>query len=164
MDLFSDCKWGWSKEPQWENDCGSFLPCLLLVFMLLKLSFNMYVFCNWSFVVARTMIRASNTRGSILVVSGVIMNTEIIIWSIYSQTSNCSLCCVCLQVWRNQLCTCIVVGYIFENIYVVEHAKLGGLHYYKRLMGWVLRLLNIVWLYNLWVWVVWGLQKDVGSW
>ena len=24
----------WSKEPQWENDCGSFLPCFLLVMEL----------------------------------------------------------------------------------------------------------------------------------
>jgi hypothetical protein len=31
MQSFSDCRSGWSKEPQWENDCGSFLPCFLLV-------------------------------------------------------------------------------------------------------------------------------------
>jgi hypothetical protein len=31
MHSFSDCISGWSKEPQWENDCGSFLPCFLLV-------------------------------------------------------------------------------------------------------------------------------------
>jgi hypothetical protein len=28
---FSDCRSRWSKEPQWENDYGSFLPCFLLV-------------------------------------------------------------------------------------------------------------------------------------
>jgi hypothetical protein len=22
---------GWSKDPQWENECNSFLPCFLLV-------------------------------------------------------------------------------------------------------------------------------------
>ena len=31
MPSFTDCRSGWSKEPQWENDCGSFLPCFLLV-------------------------------------------------------------------------------------------------------------------------------------
>ena len=31
LQLFSDCRAGWSKEPQWENDCVSFLPCFLLV-------------------------------------------------------------------------------------------------------------------------------------
>jgi hypothetical protein len=31
LQSFSDCRSGWSKEPQWENDYGSFLPCLLLV-------------------------------------------------------------------------------------------------------------------------------------
>ena len=31
LQLFSDCRSGWSKEPQWENNCGSFLPCFLLV-------------------------------------------------------------------------------------------------------------------------------------
>ena len=31
MQSFSDCKWGWSKELQWTNNCGSFLPCFLLV-------------------------------------------------------------------------------------------------------------------------------------
>ena len=30
LQSFSDCRSGWSKEPQWENDCGSFLQCLLL--------------------------------------------------------------------------------------------------------------------------------------
>ena len=30
--LFNDCRSGWSKEPQWENECGSFLPCFLLVY------------------------------------------------------------------------------------------------------------------------------------
>ena len=29
---FSDYIPGWSKEPQCENDCGSFLPCFLLVY------------------------------------------------------------------------------------------------------------------------------------
>jgi hypothetical protein len=28
---YSDYRSWWSKEPQWENDCGSFLPCFLLV-------------------------------------------------------------------------------------------------------------------------------------
>ena len=32
LQLFSDYKAWWSKEPQWENDCGSFLPCFLVVF------------------------------------------------------------------------------------------------------------------------------------
>jgi hypothetical protein len=27
----SDYKSGWSKEPQWKNDCGSFLQCFVLV-------------------------------------------------------------------------------------------------------------------------------------
>ena len=31
LQLFSDCRAWWSKEPQWENDCGSFSPCFLLV-------------------------------------------------------------------------------------------------------------------------------------
>jgi hypothetical protein len=31
MHSFSDCGSGWSKEPQWKNDYGSFLPCFLLV-------------------------------------------------------------------------------------------------------------------------------------
>ena len=31
MKSFSDCKSGWSKEPQWENNCSSFLPYFLLV-------------------------------------------------------------------------------------------------------------------------------------
>jgi hypothetical protein len=31
MQSFSDCILGWSKELQWENKCGSFLPCFLLV-------------------------------------------------------------------------------------------------------------------------------------
>ena len=29
--LFSDCRSRWSKELKWENDCGSFLSCFLLV-------------------------------------------------------------------------------------------------------------------------------------
>lgn len=58
--------------------------------------------------------------------------------------------------------------YIWRHFYS-RTCQVGGLHCYVRLMGWVLRLLNIVlwiWLCNLWVWVVWGwfLQKDVGSW
>jgi hypothetical protein len=36
LQSFSDCRSGWSKEPQWENDYGSFLPCFLLV----KIGFN----------------------------------------------------------------------------------------------------------------------------
>ena len=31
MHSFSDCRSRWSKEPQWQNNCGSFLPCFLLV-------------------------------------------------------------------------------------------------------------------------------------
>ena len=31
MQLFSDYRAWWSNEPEWENDCGSFLPCFLLV-------------------------------------------------------------------------------------------------------------------------------------
>ena len=31
LQLFSNCIAWWSKEPQWENDCGSFWPCFLLV-------------------------------------------------------------------------------------------------------------------------------------
>jgi hypothetical protein len=31
MQLFNDCRSGWSKESQWENDRGSFLTCFLLV-------------------------------------------------------------------------------------------------------------------------------------
>ena len=31
MHSFRDCRSGWSKEPQWKNDYGSFLPCFLLV-------------------------------------------------------------------------------------------------------------------------------------
>ena len=30
MQLFSDYRSWWSKGPQWENDCSSFLPCFLL--------------------------------------------------------------------------------------------------------------------------------------
>jgi hypothetical protein len=33
--LFSDCRSGWSKEPQWENDCG-FSQCFLLVKATIK--------------------------------------------------------------------------------------------------------------------------------
>jgi hypothetical protein len=31
MQSFSDCRSGWLKELEWENNCGSFLPCFLLV-------------------------------------------------------------------------------------------------------------------------------------
>ena len=31
LQLFTDCRAWWSKEPKWENDCGSFSPCFLLV-------------------------------------------------------------------------------------------------------------------------------------
>ena len=31
LQLISDCRAGWSKEPQWENDYGSFLHSFLLV-------------------------------------------------------------------------------------------------------------------------------------
>jgi hypothetical protein len=31
LNSFSDCISWWSKEPQWENYCGSFLRCCLLV-------------------------------------------------------------------------------------------------------------------------------------
>jgi hypothetical protein len=31
LQSFSDCRSGWSKEPQWKNDCGSFSQCFLLV-------------------------------------------------------------------------------------------------------------------------------------
>ena len=31
MHSFSDCRSGWSKEPQWKNNCGYFLPCFLLM-------------------------------------------------------------------------------------------------------------------------------------
>ena len=44
MQLFSDCRAWWSKEPQWENDYGSFLPCFLLVLASLKLK---VVFMLW---------------------------------------------------------------------------------------------------------------------
>jgi hypothetical protein len=37
LQSFSDCRLRWSKEPQWENDCGSFLPCFLLVFVSLDI-------------------------------------------------------------------------------------------------------------------------------
>jgi hypothetical protein len=30
----SDCRIRWSKEPQWENDCGSFSQYFLLVLAL----------------------------------------------------------------------------------------------------------------------------------
>jgi hypothetical protein len=33
LQLFSDFRSGWSKKPQWEHDCGSFLPCFRLVFV-----------------------------------------------------------------------------------------------------------------------------------
>ena len=29
--FLSNCRAWWSKEPQWENECGSFSPCFLLV-------------------------------------------------------------------------------------------------------------------------------------
>ena len=32
MQLFSDCRAWWSKEPHWKNDYGSFSPCFLLVY------------------------------------------------------------------------------------------------------------------------------------
>ena len=31
MQSFTNYKSWWSKEPHWEKDCGSFLPCSLLV-------------------------------------------------------------------------------------------------------------------------------------
>jgi hypothetical protein len=31
MQSFNDCRSGWSKEPQWENNCGSISQCFLLV-------------------------------------------------------------------------------------------------------------------------------------
>ena len=31
VQLFNDCRAWWSKEPQWKNDCSSFLPCFLLM-------------------------------------------------------------------------------------------------------------------------------------
>jgi hypothetical protein len=31
MQLFNDYRSGCLKEPHWKNDCGSFLPCFLLV-------------------------------------------------------------------------------------------------------------------------------------
>jgi hypothetical protein len=31
MQSVSDCRSGWSKEPQWKYNCGSFLLCFLLV-------------------------------------------------------------------------------------------------------------------------------------
>ena len=31
LQSFSDCISGWSNKPQWTNNCGSFLPCFLLV-------------------------------------------------------------------------------------------------------------------------------------
>ena len=31
MSSFNECISGWSKEPQWTHDYGSFLPCFLLV-------------------------------------------------------------------------------------------------------------------------------------
>ena len=34
MHSFSVCRSGWSNEPQWENDCGSFLPCFLLLLVV----------------------------------------------------------------------------------------------------------------------------------
>ena len=32
MQSFSDCRSRWSKEPQWEKDCGYFPQCFLLVY------------------------------------------------------------------------------------------------------------------------------------
>ena len=34
LQLFNECRSGWSKESQWTNDYGSFLPCFLLVCIL----------------------------------------------------------------------------------------------------------------------------------
>jgi hypothetical protein len=31
LQSFSDCRSRWSKEPQWKNNCSSFLQCFLLV-------------------------------------------------------------------------------------------------------------------------------------
>ena len=36
---FSDYNSSWSKEPQWENDCGSYLPCFVLVLPLGQVMF-----------------------------------------------------------------------------------------------------------------------------
>ena len=70
----------------------------------------------------------------------------------------CLLCYVCVVVWRNDMCICIVVGYIWG--YLCDSTCQGGvLNCYIRLMGWFWGLLTIVswiWLCNLWVWVVWG--------
>jgi hypothetical protein len=40
MQSFIDCKSGWSKEPQWENNCVSFLPCFLLVLAYKYFDYN----------------------------------------------------------------------------------------------------------------------------
>src|SRR5665213_1667557 len=34
LQLSGDYRSGWPEETQWENDCGSFLPCFLLVHIL----------------------------------------------------------------------------------------------------------------------------------
>jgi len=44
MQSFSDCRSNSSKEPQWTNDCGSFLPCFLLLHEPLALIAHIGIF------------------------------------------------------------------------------------------------------------------------
>ena len=47
MQLFSDCRSEWSKEPQWENECDFFWQCFLLVFVILWIQYSIIHSPNW---------------------------------------------------------------------------------------------------------------------
>ena len=58
MQLFSDYKAWWSKQPQWENDCGSFSPCFLLVMVPFPFNLSQYrssCLCSLSTLILSTL-------------------------------------------------------------------------------------------------------------
>ena len=65
LQLFSDCRSGWSKELQWENHYGSFLPCSLLVQVLKYNTFDKYL--------ARIVVYDTTTTSSIFLIIGMVV-------------------------------------------------------------------------------------------
>ena len=47
LQSLNDCKPGWSKEPQWENDCGYFSHSFLLVLSWDQIIFDSMVIVLW---------------------------------------------------------------------------------------------------------------------
>ena len=93
-----------------------------------------------------------------LVVQGVFLQYGGLYLDYILLSQPCFLCYVCLAIWRNHLCICIVVGCIWG--YLCNWTCQGRVLYcYVRLTRWFWGLLVIVlwiWLCILWVWVVWG--------